>query len=134
MTIGGADRQLSSRFEGAGEEPQLGVAGERVEVPVGVEQVEVGSDGHRSDEAVGERSSRVAGSTALPVDRGGALEIVEAPRRHELAPSKQLPQPIRMGVVPSAGEHLHHDERAIARGGVQVPASVPVAWSSDAGT
>ena len=63
VTIGGADRQLSSRFEGAGEEPQLGVAGERVEVPVGVEQVEVGSDGHRSDEAVGERSSRVAGST-----------------------------------------------------------------------
>ncbi len=93
--------RLSSRFEGAGEEPQLGVAGEHVEVPVGVEQVEVGSDGHRSDEAVGERSSRVAGSTGLPVDRGGcALEIVEAPRRHELAPSKQLPQPIRMGVVP----------------------------------
>ena len=97
--------------------PKRRVPSQRFEVGVGVEDLDLGPNRDRGDQAVHELADRVAVPATGAVQRRSVL-VVGRQRQDRRATSQQPAKVVKVPLVPSAGEHLH--AHRIARGHVRL--------------
>jgi hypothetical protein len=92
-------------------DPESGVARQRVEVGVGVEDGDVGADGDGGDEAVDELSDRLAVAPTGPAQRRSVFVVGEGGGQQR-GPGEEPAELIEVLFVSGAGQDLHVDRCA----------------------
>jgi hypothetical protein len=86
------------------------VAGENLEVGVGVQELGACRDCRNGDEAVRQRSNRLACSAAGAIEARCGLEVRNAGQRQDGERERSCAQAILLGLIPRAGEKLNCDD------------------------
>lgn len=94
------------------------MAGDRLEVRVGTEQLCVVSHRDDRDQAVGKLARRVPCAAAEPIQVGGAFVVAWTVDVEEVLAVKEPAQPFAIRGVASPGQDLHHDHVGRSQGGI----------------